>query len=861
MHKISLATLLMTFFWAIAIPDCHSQQKKIYIAPDDHTDYMWTGDEDTYKNTFLETLDYYIKLNDSTADLPYAQQNKWNCDGSYWIYTYEKYRTKEQFDKLLTQVKAGKITVPLNSMIVLLGAAPAEASLRDMYYAGYLKRRYGLDISIALNMEDQVLPLGLSSLWAGSGAKYSWKGVCACASKVTGLENRKNQVYWYTGLDRQKVLMKWYSPNPSMITKRKEYRYFLGTYLEANNPNNAIEDCKALMHQNPDYPYTMAAAFGKGGDDLKTLTNIFPKAARDKSDSSYEIIVSNEVDFFRDFEKQYGASLPSETISYGTTEWGNSFASLAEVSASVKRSIEKLRAAESLYTIVALKDKKFATGLSEQKEKAWLSCGMYFEHDWTSDGKLITRKQRADWQRKMAGDFNSYVDTLYHQSLKKLGRMIPGSATGNEAFYVYNPLGWERSDYSDYLYSGPASISVTDQTDQKEVSFQLIKKKGKSYLRIWADNIPSFGYKVFDIKKKPGVTQSSSTLAVTDSTIENAFYKISFTAQGVITGLKDKLNNRECVKPADKLYLNDLGAGLGQEGDPIKTENKGPVSITLVASTYKPVKHTSKVTLFAKSDRIEIENYITQNLDEKPVTYSFSYNMTRPEIWHEEAGAILKAKTASRGGHYADSICRVDWLALNHFADMSDSSFGMVLSNRDAYFMKAGKSTVTVLDDSTAQIKVLAAGQIDANLGMVNQDGDSYFENFLALKPHATGFTAAEAMRFSLQHQNPLIAEKITGSAPVYNARKFSLLSVSDPNVLVWALKPAEEGIDSGVIMRVWNLADTDKPFSVTGLSPIIKGSRVTHVETDDETLPLPGGKLNTIAGHNRMQTYRLFFK
>ncbi|HTL10042.1 MAG TPA: hypothetical protein VL307_17330, partial [Chitinophagaceae bacterium] len=288
----------------------HAQTKKIYLANDDHTDYMWTGDEATYKQAFSEMLDYYIKLNDSTAHLPYNQQSKWNCDGSYWVYNYKLTRSPAQFNKLIQQIKDGKITVPLNSMIVLLGAAPAEASLRDMYYAGSLKRKYGLDLSLVLNMEDQVLPLGLSSLWAGAGAKYSWKGVCACATRVTGLERKRPQMFWYRGLDDQQVLMKWYSVNPSMITNRKEYRYNLGNYLEASNQLNAVTDCKALMN-DPVYPYTISGAFGKGGDDLTTLTNSFVKVAKENADTNYQVIVSNEIDFFKDFEQQYGAALPA----------------------------------------------------------------------------------------------------------------------------------------------------------------------------------------------------------------------------------------------------------------------------------------------------------------------------------------------------------------------------------------------------------------------------------------------------------------------------------------------------------------------------------------------------------------------
>lgn len=853
MKTVILILALVTFTLSL-----QAQPKKIYLANDDHTDFMWTGDEEAYKKAFSEMLDYYIKLNDSTAHLPYNLQSKWNCDGSYWVYNYRETRPAVQFDKLISQIKAGKITVPLNSMIVLLGAAPAEATLRDMYYAGSLKRKYGLDLSLVLNMEDQVLPLGLSSLWAGAGAKYSWKGVCACATKVTGLDRHKHQMYWYKGLDDQQVLMKWYSVNPSMITNRKEYRYNLGTYLEASHQANAVIDCKALMNDST-YPYTIAAAFGKGGDDLKTLTSNFPKIAKDKSDSAYQVIVSNELDFFKDFEKQYGASLPTETISYGSTEWGNSFASLAEVSASVKRAVEKLRTAEAVYTMVALKDKTFATDLAVQKEKAWLACGMYFEHDWTADGPHITRKQRADWQKKTAATFISYVDTLYNRSLKRLGQLINKSPSSTESFYVFNSLNWARTDYSDYPYNGPASIRVIDKTNAKEIPFQRITKKGAPYLRILASDIPSLGYKVFEIQPKSTSTVFSSSLAVTDSTIENKFYKLTFTRQGVITSLVDKATNRECVKGIDKLYLNDLGSGLGNEGEKINVENKGAISATLSASSYKPIKHTTKITLFEHSDRIEIENYITQNLDAKAVTYSFSLNLNKPDTWHEEAGAILKVASIKNGGHYADTASRFDWLAMNHFADMSDADKGMIFSNRDAYFMKTGKSTTTKLDDTTPQLNVLAAGQIDNALGMINQDGDSYFEHYFALKPHNGRFTPNEAMRFSLQHQNPLIAQTVrVGSG--YDGKLFSLLSFSDPNAVIWALKPAEEGIDKGVILRVWNVADVNKPVSVSASTPFKKGFSTTHIETDDKSIPLKEGKLNTVLGHNHLHTFRLFF-
>ncbi len=133
--------------------------------------------------------------------------------------------------------------------------------------------------------------------------------------------------YWYKGLDDQKILMKWYS----LEGDNKQ----LGGYAEARDPQKSIQLCKNLM-KSEKYPYRIAGAFGQGWDDLKTTSTEFMTAAKANSDPEYQVIVSNETDFFKDFEKEYGSTLPSESLSYGSTEWGIGLASLANVSAGVK---------------------------------------------------------------------------------------------------------------------------------------------------------------------------------------------------------------------------------------------------------------------------------------------------------------------------------------------------------------------------------------------------------------------------------------------------------------------------------------------------------------------------------------------
>lgn len=61
-----------------------SGPKRIYIAPDDHTDYLWSADEETHRQVFIEMLDYYLNLADATEKNPPEHQSRWNCDGSLW---------------------------------------------------------------------------------------------------------------------------------------------------------------------------------------------------------------------------------------------------------------------------------------------------------------------------------------------------------------------------------------------------------------------------------------------------------------------------------------------------------------------------------------------------------------------------------------------------------------------------------------------------------------------------------------------------------------------------------------------------------------------------------------------------------
>ena len=60
MHTRRRVLVTGVLLGTLALSATAQEPKRIYIAPDDHTDYMWTADEETYRQAFIEMIDYYL---------------------------------------------------------------------------------------------------------------------------------------------------------------------------------------------------------------------------------------------------------------------------------------------------------------------------------------------------------------------------------------------------------------------------------------------------------------------------------------------------------------------------------------------------------------------------------------------------------------------------------------------------------------------------------------------------------------------------------------------------------------------------------------------------------------------------------
>jgi alpha-mannosidase len=816
---------------------------EVYVMNSNHTDYNWNAPAAEYDAAMLAELDYYLQQIADTAGAPAEEQARYTPDNWWWMYLYEHNRTPEEFAELLDAIRSGHITIPLNPFVTLYGALPTEAAIRAGYYPGRIARRHGLEFLLAENIENHTSPWGLASIWAGSAVEYTWKGVCGCVQSAPSRFD--DELFIWQGPDNKTLLFKWYN----LVGNNRDW----GGYSEArdnlSSPGQIDAEIARTETRMPGIPFT--GLFGAGWDDVSWQSNavIDAVAAYNASGTGDTAVVSNGIDFFQALE---AAGVPSQ-LNIHRGGWGNDWdmwpASLAERTSRTRRAIERMRTAETLAVWAELHQPGFWGPVRDTLESGLMSVWKYFEHGWdvTAGGPSLTQMQ-AD-KESWAQDIENAVDG----AITEAEITIPGIFTtpNEDRLAVFNPLAFSRTDYAEIEAPGAGPFIVTDVATGLEVPSQLHSRDGTTYLRFLASSVPSLGYRVYRYQAgTPAGWEDAATVSTASRTIENDRYRVVLGPRGQIVEATDKVSIPS-VQMAGSNGMNDYGTGTIQS---VTAENVGPVSATLRVDLTGPAR-TVRITLYVDIERIDIDNAITEN-ETGLQTYGFHANLSGAQIRFEEIGAIARPGMVADGGDFLPGT-RASRMTLNHFVDFEKDGYHIVLSNRDAYSMQVNNSTNSTFDLTGDEVKVVVMEQA-LGAGTSNQGGDSLFINRFALRGVDADFDAAEAMRTSLAHQNPLhvigLPRNQTGPLESPTA---SLLSLSSDQVVVTAFKPAEDP-GHGFVVRIWELGGQSRSLNIDASTMNTNtASHASLVETDISSAAVTSGVISTSVDANEITTLR----
>ena len=437
---------------------------------------------------------------------------------------------------------------------------------------------------------------------------------------------------------------------------------------------------------------------------------------------------------------------------------------------------------------------------------------------------------------------------------------------------VYNPLNIEREDVveAELSFSGDAPRSVhVFGPDGKQVYAQLAGANDGKAKVLFLAKVPSVGYAVFDVRLSSQflVEDRKSVLSASDSSLENARYRVKVDQSGDISSIFDKNLNKELLAAPSRLALqtekpHDWPAwnmDWDDQKQPPRAYIQGPPKVEVVENG--PVRvalrierqgedstfvQTVRLSTGDAGNRVEFVNSIDWKTKEAALKATFPLTAKNPQATYNwDVGTIQRGNNDEKKFEVAS----------HQWFDLTDASgaYGVtVLSD-----CKYGSDKP---DDSTLRLTLLYTPGLGGGNGgsysdQLTQDW-GHHEFIYGLTGHAGDWSKEQSDWQALRLNQPLIAFRATAH-PGALGKTFSFLKIDNSRIRVLALKKAEHGDE--LIVRMVEMdgkPQLEVHLAFTGV-PIVSAREVTGQEMPIRPVRVSGTLLTSFTPY-QLRTFAL---
>jgi alpha-mannosidase len=374
---------------------------------------------------------------------------------------------------------------------------------------------------------------------------------------------------------------------------------------------------------------------------------------------------------------------------------------------------------------------------------------------------------------------------------------------------VYNPLERAREDIVEanvtFADGIPKAVRVIGP-DGKNVPAQLAQSVNGSSKVLFLAKVPPVGYAVYDVQ--PAQTTDVSDLSITESSLENARYRITVNESGDVSEILDKKLNRELLSAPIRLAIltdnpreypawnmdfeDEQRAPRAFVGGPAKIRivENGAVQVALEISRETEDSRfvqTVRLSTGDSGNRIEFNNVIDWKAKEANLKVAFPLTArNKVATYNWDVGTVERPNANERQFEVAS----------HQWVDITDQS---------------GEYGVTVLtdckngsdkpNDETLRLTLLRTPGTRGSF-FVDQDTQDWghHEFVFGLTGHSGDWRHGQTDWQAYRLNQPLLTFESSKHAGALG-RKFSLLKLSNDRVRLLALKKAEESDE--VIVRL----------------------------------------------------------
>jgi len=541
----------------------------------------------------------------------------------------------------------------------------------------------------------------------------------------------------------------------------------------------------------------LEAIVTKGSVDLPPQDGIFMRGQNQPAQPDVQVgegpvhVISATADqMFKDITPAEEAELPRYT---GEMELTNHSAGSLTSQAYQKRWIRR----EELLADAAEKSSVAAAWLGGRSypmprlNDAWtLAMGAHF-HDLAA-GTATPRAYEFGWNDDVIA-MNQFADVL------KSGTEAVSAGLDTEGegvpVVVFNPLNIAREDVVEAAVDFPGGLPKAVHVvapDGSAVAAQI--SDGKV---VFEASVPSVGYAVYHMLAGAGEA-SSTGLHVSNSELENAYYRVTLDADGDVASIFDKQANRELLAAPARLALSydnpvqwpawnmdwvqEQAKPTGYVSGPakIRVVEDGPVRVAVEITRETAGSRFVQTVRLSAGDagkRVEFGNVIDWNTRETNLKATFPLTASNEMATYNWGIGTIQRPTAQPKKFEVPSH---QWIDLT---DMSGTFGATILTDAKNGSDKPNDHTIRL---TLIRTPGTAGGYSDQGTQDIGHHEFTY-----GIAGHVDGWRKAETDWQAERLNDPLIAFESPAHAGQLG-KTFSLVKVSNPRIRIMALKKAE---------------------------------------------------------------------
>lgn len=818
----------------------------IYLLPHSHVDIGYTDPQAFLLAMHQRNLFDGMAVAKESAGFPRDSRYHLNEEATWPLDRLLQTVTPEQKAQIAGGLKRGDIAESAAYCNLLTGLMRPEELMRDYRFSRTIQDELGVTMDTASQTDVPGATWGDVTALGQAGIK-NLVLMPNFGDRIGGVSRawQDKPFYWVSPSGQEKVLVwetvqygighgiRGFNGDRTKLFRTNEpTRNFIGGYIF-----DAIDQ---LAEKN--YPYNMVGLPWSMSDNPPVDADV-PYAAKAWNEKyvSPHIVVSTLHDACAELVRRYGPKLP---VVHGdfTPYWEDGAGSTAAETALNRASADRLVQAETLYALnPSLEFPK------EQFLEGWRNVLLYSEHTWGADNSISepdSERARSQWQVKQSFALKA---SEIANSLVASGATAQSSTT----LSIINTSSWFRSELVTLSAAQSAAGDRVTDGQGKPLPSQRLKS---GELAVLVKNIP--GMSVQEIKVLAGEPFVESKLEATATSIKSSDIELSLDPErGSITSLVSKRLGKEFVAVGDALnayaYLIGSKTGNVKSNSAAKFEvvESGPLVAKIrVTSTAPGTKSlVQEIGVVAGINEVSISDVLDKTAvrEKEGAHIGFPFQVPDGQIRVDMPWSVVRPELDQIAGS------NKNWLCAQRYVDVSNDQFGVSCAILDAPLVEIGGITANLIGSQMnpdAWIQHLAPTQTFYSWILNNhwhtnykadQEGKLTFR--YVIRPHGP-YAADEASRFGIGAAQPLVV----GNAKVTE----SLLSLSDPAILVTSLKPSDDG--KALIVRLWN--STDKLHTATmtwkkgRIGTLTKSDLAEHALAKvGESVTLPGWGVTTI--------------